>query len=125
MFQYDSTSEYQRPAWQQEAYKDKLDQLGSDGIMIYARKTPEDIEKKHLGYIMKVSHMGKTREFYFDNADQFRQFMAKRKVILNINSAYALLKPEFTWKYSLAFAADFGLEVPCEEILTALPKGAG
>lgn len=123
MFQYDSTSEYQRPAWQQEAYKDKLDHLGSDGIMIYARKTPEDIEKKHLGYIMKVSHMGKTREFYFDNADQFRQFMAKRNIMISINEAYTMVDTEFTWSYNPAFAADFGINEPDAITLPTLPTG--
>lgn len=124
MFQYDSTAEYQRPAWQQEAYKDKLDQLGSNSVMIYAGKDPEDVEKKHLGYIMRVSHMGKTREFYFENADRFRQFMAKRNIMININEAYTMVDTEFTWSYSPAFAADFGLENDCKEILTTLPIGA-
>ena len=123
MFQYDSTSEYQRPKWQQEAYKDKLDQLGANNVMIYAGKDPKDIEKKHLGYIMRVSHMGKTREFYFDNADQFRQFMAKRNIMININEAYTMVDTEFTWSYSPAFAADFGINEPDATTLPTLPTG--
>lgn len=126
IFVYDETMEYQRTAQEQTRYRDKNNGEDYNLNRIYRVQQGKLTEKNaHIGYIMRISHNKQLKEFYFDNVQEFMAFMAKRKVILNINSAYAVLKPEFTWKYSSAFAADFGLEIPCEEILTALPKGAG
>lgn len=72
---------------------------------------------------MSISHIGMTRQFVFMTVYEFMDFMAKRNIILGINSAYAALRPEFVWPYSAEFAGDFGLPgETCEETLT-LPIG--
>lgn len=123
-FVYDETMEYQRTAQEQTRYRDKNNGEEYNLDRIYRVQQGKLTEKNaHIGYIMRVSHNRQLKEFYFDNVQEFMAFMAKRKVILNINSAYAVLKPEFTWKYSSAFAADFGLDEPVADTLPTLPTG--
>lgn len=109
---YDQTGEYQRTLTEQKLYQDVNNQDYSLDLpktrQNYGRTVNID---KNLGYMMSISHIGMTRQFVFMTVYEFMRFMAKRNVILGINSAYAALRPEFVWPYSAEFAGDFGLPV--------------
>lgn len=120
----DQTREYQRTLTEQKLYQDANNQDYSLDLpktrQNYGRTVSID---KNLGYMMSISHIGMTRQFVFMTVYEFMDFMAKRNVMLSISSAYAALRPEFVWPYSVEFAGDFGLpEETCEETLT-LPIG--
>lgn len=124
--EYDETMEYQRPLSQQAAYKDKTGILEYKTTLI-KKKCGNSFYELHnrIGYLLTIkAPNGVERQFHFADAGEFRSFMAKRNIMIDINSAYAMLQPEFSWTYGPEFAADFGIYEPnSQEILTSLPIG--